>query len=134
MKKSETKNNLIHLTNVAIQKTADGYGDFGADNEQDGSKWDLRSLKLYLGSRHGMSAANECFWQIQMVMIRTLQSVQRVMINDKHCFELYGYDVMIDDKLKPWLIEVNSSPALTASSKADYGPKSIHTTISQALL
>ena len=140
--RSETKNNLIHLTNVAIQKTADGahlstsclhphsasshaprpiacphaprliarpvacsddsrpivcsdaprslfphtprpiacphtprslcphtprptacptgYGDFGADNEEDGSKWDLRSLKLYLASRHG-AAVSEPF-------------------------------------------------------------------------
>jgi tubulin polyglutamylase TTLL9 len=33
---------------------------------------------------------------------------------------MYGYDVMIDDNLKPWLIEVNSSPSITADTPTDY--------------
>ena len=37
----------------------------------------------------------------------------------RHCFEIYGYDLMVDSNLKAWLIEVNASPALTATTHSD---------------
>lgn len=33
-----------------------------------------------------------------------------------HTFELFGYDFMIDEDLKVWLIEVNTNPCLELSS------------------
>ena len=66
-----------------------------------------------------MPAALAAFDDIEQVMIRSLLAVQKTMINDRHCFELYGYDIMLDTNLKAWLIEVNSAPSLSASSEFD---------------
>jgi len=107
-------NTYVHLTNVAIQKTSENY------DEKLGGKWDLRTLKLYMMSQFGQEEVNECFANIQRVVIRALQCVQRVIINDKHCFELYGFDVLIDSNLKSWLIEVNGSPSMTANTAHDF--------------
>lgn len=71
-----------------------------------------------------LQVVDELFWNMQMLILRSLFAVRDVMINDRHCFELYGYDVMIDDALKPWLIEVNASPAMTANTREDYDMKS----------
>ncbi len=30
----------------------------------------------------------------------------------KYCFEIYGFDFMIDEELKPWLIEINTNPCI----------------------
>ena len=32
---------------------------------------------------------------------------------------MYGYDVLIEENLKPWLIEVNASPSLSTTTESD---------------
>lgn len=36
-----------------------------------------------------------------------------------NCFQLFGFDIMIDDKLNAWLLEVNLSPSLVCDSPLD---------------
>ena len=41
------------------------------------------------------------------------------MNSKSSCFELLGFDVLIDEELKPWLVEVNLSPSLACDSPID---------------
>lgn len=111
--RDQMNNVEIHLTNVAIQKHMEGY------NSKHGNKWNLENINTYIEGIYGQEKALECWRQIDDIVIHSLLAVQQNIINDKHCFECYGYDVIIDSNLKPWLIEVNASPSLSATTKAD---------------
>uniref|UniRef100_A0A669Q839 Tubulin tyrosine ligase like 1 n=1 Tax=Phasianus colchicus TaxID=9054 RepID=A0A669Q839_PHACC len=88
-------------------------------NHIHGGKWTVSNLRLYLESTRGKEVTNKLFDEIHWIIVQSLKAVAPVMNNDKHCFECYGYDIIIDDKLKPWLIEVNASPSLTSSTAND---------------
>ncbi|XP_065422391.1 probable tubulin polyglutamylase TTLL9 isoform X1 [Chrysemys picta bellii] len=140
---SSIDDHYVHLTNVAVQKTAPDY------DPEKGCKWMIQRFRQYLTAKHGAEVVETLFAEMDNIFIKSLQSVQKVIISDKHCFELYGYDILIDQELKPsrrssynpqwlvsirlmslqchwgrlylnWLLEVNASPSLTASSQEDY--------------
>lgn len=50
MKREDITNTFIHLTNVAIQKHAPTF------DRDKGMKWPIRSLRLFLNTRHGEPA------------------------------------------------------------------------------
>ncbi|XP_062513743.1 polyglutamylase complex subunit TTLL1-like isoform X4 [Corticium candelabrum] len=110
---SELENMFVHLTNVSIQKHAEKY------NDSHGGKWSIHNLKMYLEGTRGKEANDKLWDDIHWLIVHSLKAVQPVMASDRHCFECYGYDIMIDTALKPWLIEVNASPSLTSTTAAD---------------
>ncbi|EUB64240.1 putative tubulin polyglutamylase TTLL9 [Echinococcus granulosus] len=102
---------------LVTSKTAPDY------DAMKGCKWSICRLRRYMLAKHGFERVAKLFREIDKIFILSLLSVQKVMISDKHCFELYGYDILVDNSLKPWLLEINASPSLTASSNEDYALK-----------
>ncbi|XP_050524884.1 polyglutamylase complex subunit TTLL1-like [Daktulosphaira vitifoliae] len=107
------KNLLAHLTNVSIQKHGKEY------NSINGGKWSTENLKLYLTSTKGEKNTQALFEKISWIIVQSLKAVRGVMSSDKHSFECYGYDIIVDSDLKPWLIEVNASPSLSYTTTSD---------------
>lgn len=66
------------------------------------------------------------FEKIKDVIIKTILSIENPIVTSmggtkykQSCFEIYGFDILIDSSFKPWLLEVNVSPSLSSSSPMD---------------
>ena len=88
------------------------------------SKWSLEQLAAEY-QKMGINY-DRVFTEIKQLCVKTLiacePSINTAMRTTKHpnqCFEVYGFDVMVDSKLKPWLLEVNVAPSLSSSSPYD---------------
>lgn len=91
----------------------------GEYNTLHGGKWSVQNLKLYLEGTRGSEITEKLFGNINWLIVHSLRAVAPVMATDRHCFECYGYDIIIDNMLKPWLVEVNASPSLTSTTVND---------------
>lgn len=47
------------------------------------------------------------------------QGLPHTSINSM-CFEILGFDILIDEKLKPWLIEINHAPSFGTDTCLDF--------------
>lgn len=104
---------FIHLTNVNIQQKSLHY------NRNHGGKWSLENLKLFLEGTQDPIKVGSLFNRIPFIVLHSLKAVSAPIVSNSHCFQLFGYDVIIDADLKPWLIEVNALPSLKSTTDAD---------------
>ena len=103
------------MTNDAIQKYSDDYGKY-----ENGNKLSINDFQRYLDSNHASSNINfmrDIFTQIERLITDTFRAVYNKMDSNRlrNCFELFGYDFMIDDNFRVYLIEANTNPCLEIS-------------------
>ena len=104
----DTSNLLAHLTNSSLNKHAASY-----------SKW---TLARYLAHTRPSPAALHSFWLhlTHLVLLTLLPLVADVAMGGGcGSFELFGFDVLVDERGKLWLLEVNKSPAIAVSGDED---------------
>lgn len=113
-------NLYAHLTNTSINKFGPFYkaekGKVGP-----GCKWTMSKFRHFL---QGQDINEFLLWQrINNIVTLTLLAIAPSVPSCPNCVELFGFDVLIDSKFKPWLLEVNYSPALTLDCQADVSVK-----------
>ncbi|EPY82035.1 tubulin--tyrosine ligase [Camelus ferus] len=99
-----------HLTNHCIQKEySKNYGKY-----EEGNEMFFEEFNRYLTSALNITLESSILLQIKHIIRSCLLSVEPA-ISTKHLpyqsFQLFGFDFMVDEELKVWLIEVNGAPA-----------------------
>ena len=104
--------NYIHLTNNCLQKFGENYG-----VHEKGNTLEFKAFQDYLDEYFPQYQIN--FWthilpRIKDLMIDSYLSGKRQMHKGKRnrVFELFGFDFLIDEDFRVWLLEVNTNPYL----------------------
>lgn len=119
-----TNNMFMHLTNYSVNKHSRMY----STDDEVGTKRKISTLNRILATE-GFDVA-ELWSNIDDVIVKTILSALPMLKHNYNasfpshdmvqaCFEILGMDIMIDSKMKPYVLEVNHSPSFHTSEVVD---------------
>ncbi|VVC44640.1 Hypothetical protein CINCED_3A020272 [Cinara cedri] len=121
---------FMHLTNYSINRLSSQYTQNEDADACQGHKWTLKSLWTYMEKERKIEVKK--LWEsLEDLVVKTVISGESPMSqmcrsnlsNRYNAYELFGIDVLFDEYLKPWILEVNISPSLHSSSPLDLAVK-----------
>ena len=104
----------VHLTNYSVQKHNANFSKIEIGNEI--------SFKLFqddLNKKNtGKNFKRDIYPKILKIIAITANSCKNKIniLNRNNCFEIFGYDFILDENYEPFLLEVNTNPGLEESS------------------
>ncbi|XP_073819526.1 tubulin tyrosine ligase-like 6B [Musca autumnalis] len=116
----------MHLTNYSVNRRNSQYE--LCDDDNCGSKRTFSSINSWLERRNHDVAK---FWSnIDDIIIKTVLSAWPTLKHNYHacfpnhdriqaCFEILGFDILIDSKFRPYILEVNHSPSFHTNEMVD---------------
>ncbi|XP_075244954.1 tubulin polyglutamylase TTLL7-like [Convolutriloba macropyga] len=123
----------MHLTNYSVNKFSATYEK--DEDESKGSKRNFEFLNDWLTK--GGYDTQKIWREIGEVIVKTLLVAEPHLIHqyrmcrpgvsplaDSTCFEILGFDIFLDRKGKPWLLEINRSPSFGTNERIDLNIKS----------
>jgi len=129
-------NLFMHLTNYAINKHSSAFNQAedveSSGEEETGHKRSLKAIMRIL--EHCGADKEKLMRQIKDIIVKTVATSQPYLshlyrscqpedLDGSMCFQILGFDILIDRQFKPWLIEVNQSPSFATDSPLDYKTK-----------
>lgn len=113
----ESEFSYIHLTNNCLQQQGSNYGAF-----EEGNTISFGAFQNFLNETHSALGVDFNFHIVPRMKDLVIDCVLagRNYLNPhrrRNCFELLGFDFMVDEDFRTWLIEVNTNPYLGIPNK-----------------